>query len=186
MPDPRIFNTGLDIALKYIISGILQRHQFGSKRCQKKHYYKWLFSKNAVLFNVSFWTDLYKTTIFKIWKKLTWALADVGKTSTWVQVVSLGVDNWQLLAFWPNRSSGVYWSAMSLKCESGSIETKQADKMHGTSLFQAHNSRNSLVARFKVFRLSKTLHPANIKYLVIETLNRWQYVLGLAGIKTSW
>ena len=89
----------------------------------------------------------------------TWALADVGKTSIWVQVASFGVESWQLLAVWPNRSSGVYWSDISRKCESGSIDVRQADKMQGTSLFQGHNSFSSLEARFRAFRLNSTLQP---------------------------
>ena len=89
----------------------------------------------------------------------TWALADVGKTSIWVQVASFGVESWQLLAVWPNRSSGVYWSDISRKCESGSIDVRQADKMQGTSLFQGHNSFSSLEARFRALRLNSTLQP---------------------------
>ena len=89
----------------------------------------------------------------------TWALADVGKTSMWVQVASFGVESWQLLAVWPNRSSGVYWSDISRKCESGSIDVRQADKMQGTSLFQGHNSFSSLEARFRALRLNSTLQP---------------------------
>lgn len=76
-----------------------------------------------------------------------------------VQLASLGVDSWQLLAVWPNLSSGVYWSLMSRRFESGSMDTRQADRMEGTSLCQQHMSRNSFEARFKALRLNRTLQP---------------------------
>ena len=48
---------------------------------------------------------------------------------------------------------------MTLKAASGSIETRQADMMHGTSVFHEQMSRNSLEALFRALRLSKTLQP---------------------------
>ena len=51
------------------------------------------------------------------------------------------------------------WSDITLKAASGSIETRQADMMHGTSVFHEQMSRNSLEDLFKAFRLSKTLQP---------------------------
>jgi hypothetical protein len=78
-----------------------------------------------------------------------------------VQLASFGVDSWQLLAVWPNLSSGVNWSVMSRRFESGSMETRQADKMAGTSVCQAHISRRSFDARFRAFRLKRTLQPVD-------------------------
>jgi hypothetical protein len=91
----------------------------------------------------------------------TCAVADVGNTSMCVQLASLGVDSWQLLAVCPKRSSGVNWSDMSLRLESGSIEMRQADMMAGTSLGQEHISRSCLLAFFRALRPSKTLQPRN-------------------------
>ena len=76
-----------------------------------------------------------------------------------VQVVSLGVLNWQLLAVWPNLSSGVNWSDISRRLESGSRETRHADWMPGTSEVQLHSSRSCFEAFFKAFRPRRTLHP---------------------------
>ena len=48
---------------------------------------------------------------------------------------------------------------MTLKAASGSIDTRQADMMHGTSVFHEQMSRNSLEALLRALRLSKTLQP---------------------------
>ena len=61
----------------------------------------------------------------------TRVVADVGKTRMWVHDASSGVDRLLLADCWPKRSSGVTWSGIMRKCESGSRETRQADTMVG-------------------------------------------------------
>jgi hypothetical protein len=79
----------------------------------------------------------------------------------WVQLASLGVDSWQLLAVWPKRSSGVNWSAIRRRWESGSMDTRQADRMEGKSLLQVQVSRSCFEAFFSDLRPNSTLHPGN-------------------------
>lgn len=64
----------------------------------------------------------------------TCVVADVGKTSICVQLTSCGVERLQLTDVALNLSSGVNWSGMSRRQESGSRDTRQALRMLGTSL----------------------------------------------------
>ena len=91
---------------------------------------------------------------------LTCAVADVGKTRMCVQLASLGVESWQWEAVLPKRSSGVNWSDMRRRLESGSSETRHADMMAGTSLGHWQISRSCFDAFFSAFRPSSTLQPA--------------------------
>ena len=87
----------------------------------------------------------------------------MGKTRICVALASLGVESWQLLAVCPNLSSGVNWSDISRRLESGSMETRQADRIVGTSLGQLHMSRSCLEAFFRDFWLSRTLQPVRLR-----------------------
>ena len=86
-------------------------------------------------------------------------MAEVGKTRMCVALASLGVESWQWLAVLPKRSSGVNWSDMSRRLESGSIETRQADMMAGTSEGHWQISRSCFEAFFRALRPSSTLQP---------------------------
>lgn len=82
-----------------------------------------------------------------------------------VQVTSWGVDSWQLTDVWLNRSSGVNWSGMSLRAESGSKETKHALRMLGKlpACIKLHWPQISLrcfEAFTRALRLSRPLQPA--------------------------
>ena len=61
----------------------------------------------------------------------TCVVAEVGNTSICVAVTSLGVCKCDCMDACENLSSGVNLSAMSRKHESGSVETRQADRMQG-------------------------------------------------------
>ena len=73
-----------------------------------------------------------------------------------VALASLGVERVEVL---PNRSSGVNWSDMSRRLESGSMETRQADMMAGTSLGHWQISRSCFDAFFRALRPNRTLQP---------------------------
>ena len=121
----------------------------------------------------------------------TWAFAEVGNTRMWVQLASLGVESWQLLAVWPNLSSGVYWSVIRRRFESGSIDTRQADRIEGTSLCQQHISRKSFEARFKALRLRRTLQPKRTNEKILSMIKnlknicRWN-ILFLMKMWIKW
>ena len=96
--------------------------------------------------------------------KLTCVVADVGKTRIWVADTSCGVDNAHLTDAWLNLSSGVNWSGIRRSAESGSSETRHADRMHGTSwgysrLHWPHISFRFLEAFSNDLRLSNQLQP---------------------------
>jgi hypothetical protein len=60
-------------------------------------------------------------------------VAEVGKTKIWVQVTSCGVERAQLTEVWLKRSSGVNWSGIIRRAESGSNETRHALNTEGAS-----------------------------------------------------
>lgn len=109
-------------------------------------------------------TKLSITSIVMANQLFTWVLAEVGKTRIWVQVTSWGVESWQLTEAWLNRSSGVNWSGISLRAESGSRETRQALRILGTSvvgskLHWVQISRRCFDALSRDFRLRSQLQP---------------------------
>lgn len=104
---------------------------------------------------------------------LTWVVAEVGKTKMCVQETSSGVDSWQLTDAWLNLSSGVNWSGIKRRAESGSRETRHALRIDGTSvgyckLHWLHISFKCLEASSKDFRLSSQLHPDRVERCKLE------------------
>ena len=97
---------------------------------------------------------------------LTRVVAEVGKTRICVHDASSGVDRWLLADCWPKRSSGVTWSGIIRKCESGSRETRQAETRVGAC---EGNEREHWLqisakwreARSRFFRLRSALQPVN-------------------------
>lgn len=82
-----------------------------------------------------------------------------------VAVTSRGVCRWDWMEACEKRSSGVKRSAMRRRQESGSVDTRQADRMQGTppgaSTAQLPQmSRSVADARTRCLRDSSQLQPA--------------------------
>lgn len=97
-------------------------------------------------------------------KFLTCVVAEVGNTSICVAVTSLGVCRCDCMEACEKRSSGVNRSAMRRRHESGSVDTRQADRMHGTppgysTPHDAHMSRSIADARTRCLRDRSQLQP---------------------------
>lgn len=117
-------------------------------------------------FSNDFFLMFYLYFKIKFKQKVTCVVADVGKTRIWVHVTSCGVDNWQFTDAWLNLSSGVNWSAISLRVESGSRETKQALSTQGAAdgyrrLHWPHISLRCLEALRSAFLDNNQLQPFN-------------------------
>lgn len=94
-------------------------------------------------------------------------VADVGKTSICVAVTSRGVCRCDCMEACENLSSGVNRSAMRRRQESGSVDTRHADRMHGAPLRYSseqlpHISRNMFDARFRFGRDRSQLQPVKL------------------------
>lgn len=104
-------------------------------------------------------------------------MAEVGKTSMCVAVTSRGVCRCDWMEACEKRSSGVKRSAMRRRHESGSVDTRQADRMHGTppgySTEQLPQmSRSMADARTRCLRDSSQLQPATPSITYVQKLYR--------------
>lgn len=127
--------------------------------------------------------------------RITCVVADVGKTRICVQEASSGVLRSHELQLLLKRSSGVYWSAITRRAESGSKDTRQADKMAGESggpktAHWWHSSRSWRLYRNKDLRLkreaqSRSSPCPNRPSLLITSRQAWRHLDNISTIKSN-
>lgn len=103
-------------------------------------------------------------------------VAEVGNTRMCVAETSRGVCRCDWMEAWLKRSSGVKRSAMRRRHESGSVDTRHADTMHGTpdgysTPHEPHSSRSTFDARTRFLRDSSQLQPGYNGKLVTFTMS---------------